>query len=46
MISALEMGTTTIRATANDGSGHYAECTLTVEEYIPPVIPGYLRDIR
>ncbi|MDI9522510.1 MAG: Ig-like domain-containing protein [Bacteroidota bacterium] len=39
MISALEMGTTTIRATANDGSGHYAECTLTVEEYIPPVIP-------
>ncbi len=39
MISALEKGTTTIRATANDGSGHYAECTLTVEEYIPPVIP-------
>jgi len=38
-VTALTTGTTIVKATAKDGSGKYDECTVTVEENVPPVIP-------
>ena len=40
-VTAVGAGAATITATANDGSGVEAACTVTVNPYIPPV-PSYL----
>ena len=45
-VTAVKEGTATITATAADGSGEFATCTVTVERpYVPPANPNYRIDV-
>ena len=41
VVTALARGTAVITATAADGSGASASCTVTVSSYLPPANPNY-----
>ena len=41
VVTALACGTAVITATAADGSGASASCTVTVSSYLPPANPNY-----
>ena len=41
VVTALARGTAVITATAADGSGASASCTVTVSSYLPPATPNY-----
>ena len=41
-VTAVKAGTATIKATAKDGSGKYASCTVTIKESIANMLGGYV----